>query len=90
MISKNLVLTIYTKESGINEAVLDLKTTDDNELIILESKAPKIALTREQLKTALDDIAQFLQYYPRSNKENPSKDISDMMNVSFNLDDEGL
>ncbi len=64
-IRKNLTVSITYSENGVEDILLDLKSTNDRSSITIETRGiPKIALDITELQDAFDIVKEF-------SKENP-------------------
>lgn len=81
MIKKNIRVTITTNENNSEETLLDIRSSNNREELIIEPKAEKIALNIKELKEAISLVEEFSILNPveTSNNEN-------VMVVEFGID----
>lgn len=81
MIRKNIRVTITANENNSEETLLDIRSSNNREELIIEPKAEKIALNINELKEAINVVEEFSLSNPteESNHEN-------VMMVEFGID----
>ena len=81
MIKKNIRVTITTNENNSEETLLDIRSSNNREELIIEPKAEKIALNIKELKEAINLVEEFSILNPVETPNNEN-----VMMVEFGID----
>lgn len=81
MIRKNIRVTITANENNSEETLLDIRSSNNREELIIEPKAEKIALNIKELKEAISVVEEF-------SLSNPTEELEpeNLMIVEFGVD----
>ncbi len=81
MIRKNIRVTITANENNSEETLLDIRSSNNREELIIEPKAEKIALNINELKEAINVVEEF-------SLSNPTEELEpeNLMIVEFGVD----
>lgn len=81
MIRKNIRVTITANENNSEETLLDIRSSNNREELIIEPKAEKIALNIKELKEAISVVEEFSLLNPTEELEHEN-----VMMVEFGID----
>lgn len=86
MISKNLMVSIAEDSIGGDSDAVIIKTTKTGNIIV-ELACPKVAIKLEDLKEAVDNLTEFLEYRKEEIVEAPAQ-TSSYPTFEYNYEEE--